>query len=145
MRVGDAVDHDWMLIGYRLDADWMLIDLQLGLLTYPYPVQGNEGKMKVSQRTAAAIDHEVNAIVRKAYDRALAIMADNRSRLGELMEMLLAKSSITQDDLARVLGPKRVRHTAGVSSGSDNAGDAVIGVPNISTPPRDLGPLGIDK
>ena len=75
---------------------------QLGLMA-PASVshQYLEGQayMDCSQDTAALVDKEVQQLLRQCHERAMQILRDNRSLLDEIAEYLLAKETITGEEL----------------------------------------------
>ena len=56
-----------------------------------------------SEDTAAAIDEEVSQLVAEAYKRATSVLAENRSVLDELADMLVEKETVDADDLQELL------------------------------------------
>ena len=74
----------------------------LGLMA-PATVQNQylEGQayMDCSQNTAALVDQETQHLLNKAYEDAKALLTENRSLLDEISEFLLAKETITGDEL----------------------------------------------
>ena len=59
-----------------------------------------------SEKTAEIIDHEVKALIDKAYQRAVQIIKDNKDKIKILAEYLLEKEVILTDDVERILGPR---------------------------------------
>ena len=55
--------------------------------------------MDCSQDTAALVDKEVQQLLRQCHERAMQILRDNRSLLDEIAEYLLAKETITGEEL----------------------------------------------
>ena len=74
----------------------------LGLMA-PATVQNqyldNQAYMDCSQDTAALVDREVQKLLEKAYNDAKQILTNNRELLNEISEYLLAKETITGDEL----------------------------------------------
>ncbi len=56
-----------------------------------------------SEQTSQVIDQEVNRIISSAYDRAKAILTENRKTLERLAEALLIKETVEGKDLDRLL------------------------------------------
>ena len=56
-----------------------------------------------SEDTAATIDSEVSELVDVAYKRATKVLADNRSVLDELAEMLVEKETVDSEELQNLL------------------------------------------
>jgi cell division protease FtsH len=61
----------------------------------PYPVRERE----YAEETAAAIDHEVRAIVERVFDRADGILKARRAILDRAAKKLLEKETLEQSDL----------------------------------------------
>jgi len=65
-----------------------------------------------SEDTAAAIDEEVSQLVAEAYNRATAVLNDNRTVLDELAEMLVERETVDAEDLQELLIRSDVRVAA---------------------------------
>ncbi len=63
-----------------------------------------------SEETARQIDHEVKALVARAYDKAKEILQANREGLEKLAQLLLKEEVIFSEDLEAIFG-KRISHT----------------------------------
>ena len=74
----------------------------LGLMA-PASVQNKyleeQSYMDCSQETAATVDREVRRLLQKSYEEAVELLKANRSLLDEISEYLLAKETITGDEL----------------------------------------------
>ncbi len=64
---------------------------------------GGDPALACSSETAAKIDTEVNAIVRKAHEKAISILTENISKLHELSAFLLEKETITGEEFMEIL------------------------------------------
>jgi cell division protease FtsH len=62
-----------------------------------------------SEETAATIDEEVSQLVEEAYRRATTVLADNRSVLDELAEMLVERETVDAEELQELLVRSDVR------------------------------------
>jgi len=60
-----------------------------------------------SEETSAKIDKEVLALIGKAYDKAIAILAENKTALQELAKQLLEKEVLHKEDLEKILGKRK--------------------------------------
>ncbi len=83
---------------------------ELGLMA-PATVQNQyldaQTYLDCSQETAAQVDKAVQALLNKCYEEAKTLLSDNRELLDEVAEFLLAKETITGDELmAFVNAPK---------------------------------------
>ena len=74
----------------------------LGLMapaTSTHQYLDGQSYMDCSESTAAKVDQEVQKLLTKAYDEAAKLLTDNRALLDEISEYLLAKETITGDEL----------------------------------------------
>ncbi len=60
-----------------------------------------------SQETSARVDNAVQKLLDKAYNEAKSILMENRSMLDEISEHLLAKETITGDELMAYINPPK--------------------------------------
>lgn len=65
-----------------------------------------------SNRTAAAIDQEVSALVDQAYQRAKDVLVSNRTVLDKIAEMLVEKETVDAEELQNILTHNDVRMAA---------------------------------
>jgi cell division protease FtsH len=65
-----------------------------------------------SEEMAAAIDHEIKALVDRAYDRAKEIILNHRGKLDKIVEALLEKETIDGDELRAILDQSVERQPA---------------------------------
>ena len=56
-----------------------------------------------SEEMAAAIDHEIKALVDRAYDRAKELVGTHRTKLDEIVDALLERETIDGDELRAIL------------------------------------------
>lgn len=68
--------------------------------------ESNQLYRPYSEKTARLIDSEVEGIIGKSYERAVALLQQNKAQLTALAEALLEKEVIGTDDLMRVLGAR---------------------------------------
>ena len=66
-------------------------------------LDGNVG-LTCAQDTAARIDQEVQAIIERSHQEAIAILKENREKLDEIAGYLLKKETITGAELMAILG-----------------------------------------
>lgn len=59
-----------------------------------------------SEATSQIIDHEIKKLTEQAYERAKAILAENRSKLEQLADILLKKEVIFREDLEAIFGKR---------------------------------------
>jgi len=81
---------------------------KLGNITY-YDSSGQSefGFTKpYSDETAKTIDKEISNLIEGQYQRAIAILEENREKLEELADVLIEKEVIFKDDLERIFGKR---------------------------------------
>ncbi len=87
---------------------------------------GGDTQLACGPETAAAIDHEVLALIRAAHEKARRILEENQEKLHELSAYLLEKETITGDEFMKVLGMKdEGKDEENVAAESANATQAV--------------------
>ena len=59
----------------------------------------NQSYLDCSQETSALIDHAVQKLLNQCFEDAKKLLVDNRALLDEISEHLLAKETITGDEL----------------------------------------------
>lgn len=70
----------------------------MALETLNHPYLGGEASLTCSSETAAEIDREVVGIIKKAHQKAVAILNDNMEKLHELARYLLEKETISGEE-----------------------------------------------
>src|SRR5690554_2500113 len=81
---------------------------KLGNITY-YDSSGQSEynfSKPYSEETAKVIDQEISDIIEGQYQRAIAILEENREKLEELADVLIEKEVIFKDDLERIFGKR---------------------------------------
>jgi cell division protease FtsH len=80
---------------------------KVGNLTY-YDSSGQEGGFTkpYSEKTAELIDEEISTIIEKQYQRAIALLTENKEKLTQLANMLLDKEVIFKADLVEIFGER---------------------------------------
>ena len=68
---------------------------------------GGDASLACSEQTAAEVDKEVTAIIRKAHEKAVGILKENMDKLHELARYLLEKETITGEEFMRILNDKK--------------------------------------
>ena len=64
---------------------------------------GGDASLACSEQTAAEVDKEVTAIIRKAHEKAVGILKENMDKLHELARYLLEKETITGEEFMSIL------------------------------------------
>jgi len=81
---------------------------KIGNLTY-YDSSGQSEynfSKPYSEKTAELIDKEISAIVEEQYQRAVALLKENKEKLTELADLLLEKEVIFKDNLLEIFGDR---------------------------------------
>jgi len=60
-----------------------------------------------SEKTAELIDNEVKVIIDQAYERAKAVLIENKEGLIKLAQLLLDREVIFSEDLEAIFGPRK--------------------------------------
>ncbi len=68
---------------------------------------GGDPSLSCSESTAAQVDQEVIAIIKKAHEKALDILKENAAKLNELAQYLLEKETITGGEFLEILNRNR--------------------------------------
>ena len=68
---------------------------------------GGDASLTCSEQTAAEVDKEVTAIIRKAHEKAVGILKENMDKLHELARYLLEKETITGEEFMRILNDEK--------------------------------------
>ena len=89
-----------MVTRYGMSSGFDMIALE----TVGSKYLGGDTSLACSPETAAKIDDEVNAIVRKSHEKALSILSENVAKLHELAHFLLEKETITGEEFMAILG-----------------------------------------
>ena len=80
---------------------------RIGNISY-YDSQGRDAFTKpYSEDTARAIDEEVSKMIEEQYQRALAILSENKDKLTLLANKLLEKEVIFKEDLEEIFGKRQ--------------------------------------
>ena len=79
---------------------------KVGNISY-YDSQGQNSFTKpYSEDTAKTIDEEVSKMIEEQYQRALQVLSENKDKLTELADKLLAKEVIFKEDLEEIFGKR---------------------------------------
>ncbi len=81
---------------------------KLGNVTY-YDSSGQNDygfSKPYSENTAMIIDQEISALIESQYQRAIAILEDNKDKLNQLADILIEKEVIFKDDLETIFGKR---------------------------------------
>ncbi len=89
-----------MVTRYGMSSSFDMIALE----TVGSKYLGGDASLACSPETAAKIDEEVGAIVRKSHEKALSILSENVTKLHELAHFLLEKETITGEEFMAILG-----------------------------------------
>jgi cell division protease FtsH len=64
-----------------------------------------------SDETAKVIDQEISALIESQYQRAIAILEENKDKLNQLADILVMKEVIFKDDLEAIFGKRNFDKT----------------------------------
>jgi hypothetical protein len=78
---------------------------RIGQVSFP-PRDEQQFNKPYSDTTAQVIDDEVRKLVSTAYERTKALLQQHAAILKQVAELLLAKETISQNDLAEIAGPR---------------------------------------
>jgi len=84
-----------MITQYGMSKEFGL----MGLASVEHQYLEGQAYMDCSQETAARVDKEVQLLLAKCYEDAVRILQENRALLDEIAAFLLAKETITGDEL----------------------------------------------
>ncbi|MBP1760463.1 MAG: ATP-dependent metallopeptidase FtsH/Yme1/Tma family protein [Firmicutes bacterium] len=73
------------------------------LETINNPYLSGDATMTCSSETAAKVDAEVVAIIKKAHDKAISILKENQEKMHELAQYLLDKETISGEEFMEIL------------------------------------------
>jgi cell division protease FtsH len=90
-------------IARRMVCEWGMSEA-VGPLTFraANPLSSQPAQI-ISEQTAVLIDAEVKKLVQSAYDRARAILEENRRQLDAITEALLDRETISRDDIREII------------------------------------------
>lgn len=77
---------------------------KIGQVAFPKEDGGYPGDRLYSEATAEVMDEEVRQIVAEAYQRTLQLMKEKKEEVGKVAELLLSKETITNMDVASLIG-----------------------------------------
>ena len=73
------------------------------LETINNPYLSADATLTCSSETAAKVDEEVIAIIKKAHDKAISILKENQGKLHELARYLLEKETMSGEEFLEIL------------------------------------------
>ena len=107
---------------------------ELGLMA-PAVIQNQyldgQAHMDCSNETAAAVDAAVQKLLKQCYDEAVQMLNDNRALLDEISEYLLAKETISGEELMNFIRPATAEEVAAEeeSANAETADETVTEAP----------------
>ena len=112
-----------MITQYGMSEKFGLI----GLTTVEDQYLGGRATLNCGEATAAEIDQEVMKILKEAYDKALALLADNRDCLDKIATFLIERETITGKEFMKIFrevkgiqDPEAEKSEENVSNSSEN-------------------------
>ena len=88
-----------MITRYGMSADFDMVAME----TVTNQYLGGDTSLACSEETAAQIDGQVVAIVKKQHEKATKILTDDRAKLDELAAYLYEHETITGDEFMAIL------------------------------------------
>ncbi len=88
-----------MVTRYGMSSEFDMMALE----TVTNQYLGGDASLSCSPETAAKIDEEVLSLIKKAHEKAIAILKDNSDKLDELAEYLYEKETITGEEFMKIL------------------------------------------
>lgn len=79
---------------------------KVGQLGFPQDNGGYPNEKMYSEATAQIMDEEVREMVKEAYERTKNLMKEKHNEVKLVAELLLEKETITNSDVARLIGPR---------------------------------------
>lgn len=112
-----------MITQYGMSEKFGLI----GLTTVEDQYLGGRATLNCGEATAAEIDQEVMKILKETYDKALALLADNRDCLDKIAAFLIERETITGKEFMKIFrevkgiqDPEAEKSEENVSNSSEN-------------------------
>ena len=124
-----------MITQYGMSEKFGLI----GLTTVEDQYLGGRATLNCGEATAAEIDQEVMKILKEAYDKALALLADNRDCLDKIAAFLIERETITGKEFMKIFrevkgiqDPEAEKSEENVSNASENGLETDVQVESVS-------------
>ncbi len=124
-----------MITQYGMSEKFGLI----GLTTVEDQYLGGRATLNCGEATAAQIDQEVMKILKEAYDKALALLADNRDCLDKIAAFLIERETITGKEFMKIFrevkgiqDPETEKSEENVSNSSENGLETDVQAESVS-------------
>ena len=124
-----------MITQYGMSEKFGLI----GLTTVEDQYLGGRATLNCGEATAAQIDQEVMKILKEAYDKALALLADNRDCLDKIAAFLIERETITGKEFMKIFrevkgiqDPEAEKSEENVSNSSENGLETDVQAESVS-------------
>ena len=124
-----------MITQYGMSEKFGLI----GLTTVEDQYLGGRATLNCGEATAAEIDQEVMKILKEAYDKALALLADNRDCLDKIAAFLIERETITGKEFMKIFrevkgiqDPEAEKSEENVSNSSENGLETDVQAESVS-------------
>ena len=88
-----------MITWYGMSKDFDMVAME----TVTNQYLGGDATLACSTETQTKIDQEVVEVVKKQHEKAIRILAENRTKLDELSRFLYEKETITGDEFMEIL------------------------------------------
>ena len=83
-------------------------------------------KKNYSEKTAELIDEEINSLLETAKQRAKEVFDTNRTKVDELVKVLLEKETVEQDEFKKIMGEGVEKDEMIQDKGADNSFSAEV-------------------
>ena len=93
-----------MITRFGMSAKFGMVALE----TQVNPYLGGDSSLSCSPETAALIDDMVVETVKKAYDRAMNLLTENKAKLHELAKYLYERETITGEEFMTILNRREM-------------------------------------
>ena len=124
-----------MITQYGMSEKFGLI----GLTTVEDQYLGGRATLNCGEATVAEIDQEVMKILKEAYDKALALLADNRDCLDKIAAFLIERETITGKEFMKIFrevkgiqDPEAEKSEENVSNSSENGLETDVQAESVS-------------
>ena len=88
-----------MITRYGMSEDFGMVALE----TVTNQYLGGDASLSCSAQTASEVDRQVVAIIKKQYEKAKSILAQNKDKLDELAQYLYKNETITGEEFMKIL------------------------------------------
>ncbi len=99
----------------------------MGLASEQDQYLGGRAVMNCGDQTATEVDHEVMAMLKRAYDKALSLLGAHRHTMDKIAEYLIRRETITGKEFMKIFRECEHLPEPDNTTGTDNSGDKASG------------------